>query len=60
MMIFAFRTFPNSRTVSTVRPFVGRSNCQECLWLLIGHAVRHAEHIREIPGLARGRAAGGI
>ncbi|MGA2186203.1 MAG: DinB family protein [Bryobacteraceae bacterium] len=45
------------RSLSTVHPFVGRITCQECLWLLIGHPVRHAEQIREIRALAR-RAAG--
>ena len=47
------------RSLSTMHPFVGRITCQECLWLLIGHPVRHAEQIREIRGLARERAAGG-
>ena len=48
------------RSLSTVHPFAGRITCQECLWLLIGHPVRHAEQIREIRGLARARAAGGV
>jgi hypothetical protein len=47
------------RSLSTVHPAFGRVTCQECLWLLIGHPARHAEQIREIRGLARGRAAGG-
>jgi uncharacterized damage-inducible protein DinB len=44
------------RSLSTLHPAFGPITCQECLWLLIGHPVRHAEQIREIRELAPGRA----
>jgi RNase P subunit RPR2 len=47
------------RGLSTVHPAFGRITCHECLLLLIGHPVRHAEQIREIRRLARKRMAGG-
>ena len=32
----------------TDHPVAGRITCEECLWLLIGHPLRHAAQIREI------------
>jgi hypothetical protein len=43
------------RGLSTVHPAFGRVTYLECLWLLIGHPVRHAEQIREIRGLPPAR-----
>jgi hypothetical protein len=48
------------RGLSTVHPAFGRITCHECLLLLIGHPVRHAEQIREIRSLARKGMAGGV
>jgi len=45
------------RSLSTVHPFAGRITCQECLWLLIGHPLRHAEQVREIRAMARNHRA---